>query len=95
MNLATYGPAMTQDDVPRIFTQFDELLNIMLYRGWFTLSQLHDLTGIPEASISAQIRHMKKPQFGSYIVNKRRMPNSAIWEYQCLPPLLSGQLGLL
>ena len=93
--ITTYGPVMTEEDVPRILTQFDELLNIMLYRGWFTLSRLHDLTGIPEASISAQIRHMKKPQFGSYIVNKRRMLNSAIWEYQCLPPIPNGQLGLL
>ena len=28
-------------------------------------------TGDPEASVSAQLRHLRKPRFGSYKVDKR------------------------
>ena len=94
-NTSTFGPAMTEEDVPRILTQQDELLNIMLYRGWFTLLKLHGMTGIPEASISSHLRHMRKAKFGRYIVNKRRVDGRAIWEYQCLPPLPDPQQDLL
>jgi hypothetical protein len=58
---------------------------------WLTLDELTKLTHYPPASISAQLRHLRKPQFGGFAVEKR--PRSfgramcgeefgTVWEYQ-------------
>jgi hypothetical protein len=52
--------------------------------GWMTLRELAQLTNYGEASISAQLRHLRKPHFGGYVVAKRRrgpVANGA-WEYR-------------
>jgi hypothetical protein len=52
--------------------------------GWMTLRELADLTNYGEASISAQLRHLRKPHFGGYIVAKRRRgpATKGAWEYR-------------
>jgi biotin operon repressor len=54
--------------------------------GWMTLRDLGELTGYGEASISAQIRHLRKEQFGGYLVAKRRrgLEKRGVWEYRIL-----------
>jgi biotin operon repressor len=54
--------------------------------GWMTLRELGELTGYGEASISAQIRHLRKEQFGGFLVAKRRrgMEARGVWEYRIL-----------
>ena len=56
--------------------------------GWYTLRELAQLTCYGEASISAQLRHLRKPQFGGYVVEKRRRrgegPRAGVWEYRVL-----------
>ncbi len=54
--------------------------------GWMTLHELGELTGYGEASISAQIRHLRKQEFGGYLVAKRRrgMDKQGVWEYRIL-----------
>jgi hypothetical protein len=55
---------------------------------WLTLRQLARLTGYGEASISAQLRHLRKPRYGAYIVRKRCCEEGrvgdrgTIWEYK-------------
>jgi len=52
--------------------------------GWMTLRELAELTNYGEASISAHLRHLRKPEFGGYVVAKRRrgpVTNGA-WEYR-------------
>jgi hypothetical protein len=39
---------------------------------WLTLHEIAELTRFGEASISAQLRHLRKPMFGGYRVEKRR-----------------------
>ncbi len=69
--------------------------------GWMTLRELAELTGYGEASISAQLRHLRKAQFGGYLVAKRRRgpaKSDGIWEYRIagrseqaqLMPLFAG-----
>lgn len=75
--------------------QRDVLCDVMLSARecdtWLTLDELAKLTHYPPASISAQLRHLRKPQFGGYSVEKR--PRIAkvilrgedfgtVWEYQ-------------
>jgi hypothetical protein len=75
--------------------QRDVLCDVMLSarecETWLTLDELAKLTHYPPASISAQLRHLRKPQFGAFVVEKRprKMGRDlrgedfgAIWEYQ-------------
>jgi hypothetical protein len=38
---------------------------------WRSLAEIERSTGDPPASVSAQLRHMRKPRFGAHIVSKR------------------------
>jgi hypothetical protein len=51
---------------------------------WRTLEEIAQATGDPQASVSAQLRHLRKNKFGSYIVNKRSRGDRehGLWEYQ-------------
>jgi|SRR5690348_7805261 len=74
--------------------QREVIRDVMLSAGecatWLTLDELAKLTHYPPASISAQLRHMRKPRFGAYHVVKRcRKVNQSmraegfgtVWEY--------------
>ena len=59
----------------------------MLLDGKFrTLGEIEGLLGYPQASISANLRNLRKYDFGSYTVNKRRRPKKdgigGTFEYQ-------------
>ena len=69
----------------------DVLLSARQCETWLTLDELAKLTHYPPASISAQLRHLRKPQFGGFAVEKRPRASSAVlrgedfgtvWEYQ-------------
>lgn len=75
--------------------QRDVLCDVMLSAGecetWLTLVELSRLTHYGEASISAQLRHLRKPQYGGFFVGKRRRrveeilrgeEFGPIWEYR-------------
>jgi hypothetical protein len=75
--------------------QRDVLCDVMLSarecETWLTLDELAKLTHYPPASISAQLRHLRKPQFGAFVVEKRPRKVArdlrgedfgAVWEYQ-------------
>lgn len=78
-----YDPAL---DNERLTKQAGRIYNLMIDGKWRTLQEIESITGDPQSSISAQIRHLRKPRFGSYIVNKRRrgIPQGGLWEYQLL-----------
>jgi hypothetical protein len=40
--------------------------------AWLTLTEISRITRYGEASISAQLRHLRKPSFGGFRVEKRR-----------------------
>lgn len=79
-------PVRSQREVLR-----DVLASAALCGAWLTLQELSTMTQYPHASISAQLRHLRKVQFGSHVVEKRRRimdellcrsPHGAIWEYK-------------
>jgi hypothetical protein len=43
-----------------------------LRNNWLTLGEIADVTEFGEASISAQLRHLRKPRYGRFRVEKRR-----------------------
>ena len=75
--------------------QRDVLCDVMLSarqcETWLTLDELSKLTHYPPASISAQLRHLRKPEYGGYAVEKRQRADGrtlrgedfgTVWEYQ-------------
>lgn len=87
-----YTPALDRE---RLTKQHERVLGVMLDGQWRTLGELcarlnklYPGTIFPEPSISAQIRHLKKPAFGSYDVSKRRRGNvsSGLYEFHVSQP---------
>lgn len=68
-------------DRQRLSRQLDVVREIMEDGHWHTLAQLHDLTGYPEASISARIRDLRKSWAGGYVIEDRRTA-SGQWIYR-------------
>ena len=79
-------------------TQREVLRHVLLmaarYGAWMTLEELARKTGFPEASISAQLRHLRKPGNGGFEIAKRRRTwqealktntHEKVWEYQIRP----------
>lgn len=68
-------------DNDRLAKQLDDIMRVILDGNWYTLSELSAITGHPPASISAQLRHLRKKRFGSWTV-ERRYCGSGLYEYR-------------
>src|SRR5713226_4074166 len=91
--MRTFGPEYdARLDRLRLRTQFEVIRDVMLSAAecdtWLTLRELARITAHGEASISAQLRHPRKPAFGGYVVEKRRRDEAShgAWEYRLGPP---------
>jgi hypothetical protein len=85
-------------DARRLRSQRDVIRDVMLASAdcdtWLTLGELRALTHYGEASISAQLRHLRKLENGGYEVAKRRREDAVparggadgrgecLWEYR-------------
>jgi len=66
------GPAYDPDhDNVRLSGQILRIFDLMKDGRWRTLSEINRETGDPQASISAQLRHLRKKRFGSHTVDRR------------------------
>lgn len=78
-------------------TQREILRDVMLaagkYGAWMTLRELARLTRYGEASISAQLRHLRRAECGGYVLEKRvreaevvgSEEHFVVWEYRLRP----------
>jgi DNA-binding IclR family transcriptional regulator len=71
-------------DDARLSGQALRIFDLMKDGQWRTLNQIASATGDPPASVSAQLRHLRKSRFGSHAVNKRHLGNG-LYEYQVIP----------
>lgn len=94
---ATAAPFRGEYDARRLRSQRDIIRDVMLAATdcgtWLTLGELHALTHYGEASISAQLRHLRKSENGGYDVVKRHREGATperpgtdgrgeyVWEY--------------
>ena len=88
------GPDYTPSlDKKRLTKQHEVIKDLMLNGPWRTLQEIHLLTGFPESSISAQLRHLRKDRFGGYRVDKRRKGDrmSGLFEYSIKEGLKDGE----
>ena len=89
--MSTFGPAYVKElDKVRIDSQMRRVYDAMIEGDWHSLAELAYLTNDPESSISAQMRHLRKPRFGGWIVEKRRR-TVGTWEYRLLAPVEEGE----
>ena len=82
------GPAYDPDlDRVRLAGQLLRVWDAMVGGLWWTLDELSERTGDPPASISAQMRHLRKDKFGAHTIEKRRrgLEDSGLWEYRLIP----------
>lgn len=80
-NGAAYSAS--RDDV-RLAGQMLRVWDTVSGGGWFTLPQLAEVTGDPPASISAQLRHLRKPRFGGHTVLREHIANG-LYQYRVIP----------
>lgn len=69
-------------DCDRLCGQILRIYDAICDGRWLTLAEIHQTTGDPEASISAQLRHLRKYRFGAHQIDKRRRNDGNQWEYR-------------
>jgi CRP-like cAMP-binding protein len=62
-------------DSKRLGTQMEQIRDFMEGKGYLTLQEIADATGNPPASVSAQLRNLRKERFGSRIIDKKYVSN--------------------
>ena len=95
---ASAAPRAGEYDARRLRSQRETIRDVMLSAAecetWLTLGELRALTRYGEASISAQLRHLRKAENGGYEVVKRHREGASperpgtdgrgecVWEYR-------------
>lgn len=78
---ADYVP---ERDNGRLEGQRKKIFELMQDQEWRLLRDIAVATGYPEASISAQLRHLRKARFGNHIVNRKYL-GQGLYAYQLMP----------
>jgi len=79
-NGSDYEPS--RDDV-RLSGQIMRVWSCMSDANWRSLREISQITGDPEASVSAQLRHLRKDRFGSHTVEKTHLGNG-LYKYRVI-----------
>ena len=80
-NGSDYQPV--RDDV-RLTGQLLRIWVAMKSGDWQTLEEISCRTGDPTPSISAQLRHLRKPRFGGHTIEKSHKGHG-LFTYRLLP----------
>lgn len=72
-------------DNVRLTGQLLRVFEAMKSGAWRTVEEIAAITGDPPTSISAQLRHLRKPRFGGYTVERRRRTGN-LSEYRVVVP---------
>ena len=77
----------SERDKARLTGQIKRVYNLMKDGKFRSLRTIAAQTGDPEASVSAQLRHLRKKRFGSYVVIRARSKaGGSLYFYQLLDP---------
>lgn len=59
-------------DFDRLNAQQARVFAVMKDGAWRTLSEISAMTSAPEASVSARLRDLRRPEFGGLTVDRKR-----------------------
>ena len=71
-------------DAVRLTGQIARIYALMQDGAWRTLQEIADTTHDPAASVSAQLRNLRKVDAGAHVIEKRARGEraSGLWEYR-------------
>jgi len=78
----TYDP---EQDGERLYRQIGRVRRLFERNPgkWFTLRELSNFVGAPEASVSARLRDLRKNKFGGFEIEAARIQHgSGTWRYR-------------
>lgn len=80
MPFAFDGPDFDPErDQARLTGQLLDIFDLMKDGKKRTVEEIAERTGHPETSVSAQLRHLRKPRFGGYCVERTRVGNTSYY----------------
>ena len=71
-------------DSVRLTGQLLDIWEFVKDSGWYSLADISRNTGHPAASVSAQLRHLRKERFGGHTVEKKYEGNG-LYLYKVIP----------
>lgn len=77
----------TLQDQSRLNRQHEDIKALMLDGCWRTVQEISQILSYAENSVSAQLRHLRKPEFGGWLVYRRRRKDTSLSEYQVKNPV--------
>jgi hypothetical protein len=79
-----FPPLAIPEDHARAAMQRKRVWGVLQLGAWLTLGELAEMTGDPEASISARLRDFRKARYGGHAIDKRRRGGErrGTWEYR-------------
>ena len=81
-------------DDERLTGQMYRIMNVLKDGREYTLKDIADLTGDPEASISADIRTWAKPRWGGYYIKTTRITKKGLHSYRFMGKLTDEQMHM-
>ncbi len=72
-------------DHGRLARQHEAIRWLMQDGQWRTLREISEVLKYPPASVSAQLRHLRRPPFGGYEVERRHL-GKGLFAYRLGPP---------
>ena len=71
-------------DFVRLSGQIQRVYDAIKDGDWYTLDEINKITGDPHASVSAQLRNLRKKRFGAHVVDKwyKGSRSNGLWEYK-------------
>ena len=77
-------------DNGRLFAQLTRVRDLMSDGRWRTLPEIAGAVGDPPQSVSARLRDLRKPRWGSLTV-ERRHKSRGLFEYRMVVPSREGE----
>lgn len=89
MEVSTGSTTLSTDPDYRspYFDNQTEHIRHLLNQDWYSIQKLAAVVGGREPSVSALVRNLRKPQYGGYKVERRRLADG-LSEYR-IPPVTS------
>lgn len=81
-------------DYARLNAQHKRVYGVMKDGLWHTLRGISNLTGDPEASISARLRDFRKEKFGGWELERMRVTpgKKGLWAYRLVPGSANSEI---